>query len=180
MEKKTRLLDKSVYLAPILLLVTIAFVPHLHYSMPLHADSWITIDLSKEIIDSKKITFNSPFGGENIVYPRGSHILVAVLSLVSGLSLIEISNYLPPIIFAALGLSMYALAKILYSDSKAAFVVLVLTPFVISNSTMLGPDYLVPVAIGSVLVINYFYLLLSAKYRNPIFLLPALGVFVAV
>ncbi|MFC2154083.1 hypothetical protein ACFLRC_01190 [Candidatus Altiarchaeota archaeon] len=169
--------EKIPSMIPVLLLFLIVYMPHQYYGLPFHTDSWISLDLAKHIIDKQEISFSSPFGGETVIYPRGSHTLIALLSIVSGLSLVDISIYLPSFLYAALGLAFYALAKIIFEEKEAALFTLALSPLAISNYTMLGPAYLVPLAVGSILVINYFYFLVSSKYRQRIFLLPALALF---
>lgn len=175
-ERATHFLAVSLACALLFLLVF-----HAHYAnpMPFHADSWLLISIADEIIDSGEVTFQSPFGdGGLLIYPRGSHLYTAVFGTVCGLRLADVSILLPPLLYVGLGGLFYALGRRLYESREAALCVLAATPFAVSNYTLLGPSYLVPVAFGSLLMVTYFYFLIAAKYQDIRFAGVALLVFI--
>ncbi len=174
---RARVIAGLAFSALLFLLVCLA---HAQEGMPFHADSWLVISIADAILETGDVSFSSPYGDVGaIYYPRGSHIFTALAALLSGLGLADLSIYLPPLVYAALGLGFYALARRLYQSGSAALCVLAATPFAISNYTLLGPSYLVPVAFGSLLFIVYLTLLLASKYYDVRTALPALVVFAA-
>lgn len=127
----------------------IAFIPHSNYPYPVHIDEWFHMAFANEIIGQAGVSgLSNPFsGGEplwNQFFELGFHVFFAVFRMISGISWLEIIRYFPSIIFMITVLSSYILARRLGFGWEAAL----FTCLVPTTVGILGPAFLVPVAIG--------------------------------
>ena len=164
-------LAKSDYikLVPILVLAFyITFIPHIDYPYPVHVDEWRHIAHNNALIQAADIDYPDPFsgrtlaGGERIVAELevGFHIFIAVFHRLSGISWADIHRYFPSIIFMMTVLSVYILAKRKGFGLEAAF----FTCLIITTVGILGPAFLVPVAVG--LYFLPLYLFIAFNFRT--------------
>jgi hypothetical protein len=158
-----KLLKYSLVISIILILFLVNYIPH-HNQMPQHVDSWIFISWAKSTLDDKRLTFIEPFSSETSHYPLGTRISLAVTTSITGLDMIHIAQFLPAIFFAILGLLLYSLSRRLFNNCTVAIVITAFTPLALSNITMLGPYYLVPVAWGMLLSLLFFYFFISSRW----------------
>ncbi len=137
-------------LVPILgLAFYLAFIPHQNYPYPVHLDEWIHLSCADEVIkEGHALSLADPFsGGAPITNQRlevGFHLFLAVFRQISGVSWLTIFRYLPGLIFVVTVLSAYVLGRRLGFGWEAAL----LTCLVPTTIGILGPGFLVPVALG--------------------------------
>lgn len=132
--------------------------------MPRHVDSWILISQSDYILDSQTIDFKEPFSGEGFSNPLGSHVLVVVVSSISGLDILSLGFVFRILIFIILSFLVYGLSKSLFNNEKVAAVCGLFTPLILTNMTMLGPAYFVPLAFATILAFLFFIFLIKEKW----------------
>ena len=143
---------KSDYLklVPILALAFyIAFIPHLNYPYPVHIDDWVQLALSKAMLQAHDTTFIDPFFGQSTMslssnLEAGFHLLWGIFHQISGISWLTIFRYFPGIIFMITVLSVYILARRQGFGWEAALI----TCLIPTTVGILGPAFLVPVAMG--------------------------------
>ncbi len=130
-------IPKSAYmLLPIMALAFYtAFIPHQNYLYPVHVDEWVHIIYSNVMFK----TGSSPFPLE-----IGFQLLWGVFHNISGISWITIVRYFPGIIFIITVLSVYILAQ----REKFGWEAALLTCLIPTTVGILGPGFLVPVALG--------------------------------
>ena len=137
-------------LVPIMALAFyIAFIPHQNYPYPVHLDEWVHLTYSQSLLEAGSITFTEPFLGQSTMglssnLAAGFHIFWGVFHQISGISWLAIFRYFPGIIFAITALSAYVLARREGFGLEAAL----LTCLIPTTVGLLGPDFLVPVAMG--------------------------------
>ena len=127
----------------------IAFIPHQNYPYPVHIDEWFHMAFSNEIIGKASVlSLNDPFSGGvslwNQSFELGFHLFFAVFHQISGIPWLDIVRYFPGIIFIITVLSVYVLAQRQGFGWEAAFFTCLMTTTV----GILGPAFLVPVAMG--------------------------------
>jgi len=143
---------KSDYskLVPILgLAFYIAFIAHQNYPYLVHLDEWIHLSCSNEIIkEAAAFGLTDPFRGgppiSNQLFEVGFHVYWAGFHLVSGIDWPNTFKYFPSILFILTVLSVYILTKRLGFGWEAAL----LTCMIPTTVGILGPGFLVPVAMG--------------------------------
>lgn len=127
----------------------VAFIPHRNYLYPVHIDEWFHMAFSNEIIGIASVVgFTNPFSGGapvwNQSFELGFHVFFAVFHQISGIPWIDIVRYFPGIIFIITILSVYVLAKRQGFGWEAAL----FTCLVPTTVGILGPAFMVPVAMG--------------------------------
>ena len=146
----------NLMLLPILgLAFYIAFIPHQNYPYAIHVDEWVDIVRSNMLIDAGSVTFPGVFSLE-----VGFHLFWGVFQAISGISWMDIFMYLPGIIFIITVLSVYILARREGFGWEAAF----FTCLIPTTVGVLGPAFLVPVAMG--LLFTPLYLFLAFNFRT--------------
>jgi hypothetical protein len=142
-----------------------AFIPHLSYPYPVHLDEWIHLACSNQVINQgTAVGLTDPFsGGEpnaNQVFEVGFHVFWAVFHQISGLPWLDIYKYCPSIIFLMTVLSVYVLAQREGFGWEAALFTCLITTTV----GILGPGFLVPVAMGLLFIPLFFFI--AFNFRN--------------
>jgi hypothetical protein len=132
--------------------------------MPQHIDSWIVISRADFILKEEAAALTEPFSGSRLYYPIGSYLSFAVIKSISGLDMIYLARLIPAMFFVVLGLLLYSLSNALFKNDLASISVMAFTPLSLSNITILGPYYLVPVAWGILLSLLFFYFILKEKW----------------
>ncbi len=161
-------LAKSDYLrlVPILALAFyIAFVPHINYPYAVHIDDWVHLAHANAILQAHGTTYIDPFGGESTVsissnLEAGFQLFWGVFHQISGISWLTIFRYFPSIIFLITVLSVYILAQREGFGWEAAL----LTCLIPTTVGILGPAFLVPVAMG--LLFTPLILFLAFNFRT--------------
>jgi hypothetical protein len=136
-------LDYLILLPILGLAFYIAFIPHQNYPYPLHVDEWVHLGHSKMLMGAGSVTFHG-----SALLEAGFHLFWGVFQTISGISWMAIFRYFPGIIFIITVLSVYILAQREGFGLEAAF----LTCLIPTTVGILGPAFLVPVAMGLLFV----------------------------
>jgi hypothetical protein len=157
-------LVRNILVAAILAtLFLVTFLPQRNL-LPQHVDAWQVVTKAHSVLDSKEASLIEPFSSTILFYPPGSHLQLAIISSVSGLGILLLAKFIPAALFVILGLCLYSLSKLLLKSDLAALAILAFTPLALSNITMLGPYYIVPLAWGMVLSLLCFYFLVKESW----------------
>ncbi len=147
----THKLDKSAYLLlPIMALAFyIAFIPHQTYPYLVHIDEWVHLARAEAILGAGSTSYLEPFFGGGTVnigsnLEAGFQLFFGVFQRISGLSWMTIFRYFPSVIFMLTVLSSYVLGHRRGFGWEAAL----LTCLITTTVGILGPAFLVPVALG--------------------------------
>ena len=149
-------------LLPVLALAFyIGFIPHQGYLYPVHLDEWNNYTYSQAITSAHGIAFPNPWqGGDVLAYPNtevGFNVFWSVLHQVSGIPLLTIYRFFPPLVLMVTVLAVYALCRRQGFGWEAAL----FTCLIPTSVGILGPAFMVPVALGlafiplSLLVVFY-------------------------
>jgi len=127
----------------------IAFISHQGYPYLLHIDEWVHLANSEAILKAGSTTFNDPFLGVSATglssnLEAGFHLFWGIFHQISGISWLTIFKYFPGIIFIITILSTYIMANRLGFGWEAAL----FTCLIPTSVGILGPGFLVPVAMG--------------------------------
>ncbi len=160
-------LAKSDYmkLVPILALAFyMAFIPHLTYPYPVHIDEWVHIAHSNALLQAADTNHPDPFSGQPTsglvaVLEAGYHLLFGVFHQISGISWLTIFRYFPSIVFMMTVLSVYILAQREGFGWEAAF----FTCLIPTTVGIMGPAFLVPVAMGLLFVPLTLFIVLNFR-----------------
>jgi len=117
----------------------IAFIPHYNYLYPIHVDEWVNLAISKMLMGAGSTTFPGSF-----LLEAGFHLFWGVFQTISGISWMDIFRYFPGIIFIITVLSVYIMAQREGFGWEAAL----LTCLIPTTVGILGPAFMVPVAMG--------------------------------
>ncbi len=158
---------KSDYfkLVPILALAFfMAFIPHLNYPYAIHIDEWVHIAQSNALLHAGDIFHPDPFPGQQsgIIGMRlelGYHLFMAVFQRLSGISWMDIARYFPGITFVFTVLAVYIFAKRMGFGWEAAF----FTTLIPTTVGIMGPAFLIPVAMALMFVPLVLYLAFNHK-----------------
>jgi len=147
----TQHLTKSAYLLlPVLALAFyMAFIPHQAYPYPVHIDEWVHLARSEAMLEAGSFSHPEPFFGDAIMVvgsslEAGFHLFWGVFQRISGISWLTIFRYFPSIILMLTVLSSYVLGHRRGFGWEAAL----LTCLITTTVGILGPAFLVPVALG--------------------------------
>jgi hypothetical protein len=137
-------------LLPILgLAFYLAFIPHQNYPYPVHLDEWFQLACSNEIMSQAGTTgITDPFSGSSPsvyqYFESGFHLFWGIFHQLSGLSWLTIFKYFPGIIFIITVLAVYVLCRRQGFGWEGAL----FTTLIPTTVGILGPGFLVPVAMG--------------------------------
>jgi hypothetical protein len=160
-------LAKSDYLklVPILAFAFyVTFIPHMNYPYPVHIDEWVHLAHSNAIIQARDIAYLRPFSGESIYgitsnLELGFRLFWAVFHWISGISWLTTFRYFPSIVFVITVLSVYTLARREGFGWEAALC----TCLIPTTVGILGPAFLVPVAMGLLFLPLSLFLVFNFK-----------------
>lgn len=158
----------------LILALYIIFIPKHGYSYPVHGDEWIHLTHSQAVIESESITFTEPFEGKHTFSPTtnlefGFHLFLACFQLVTNISWLSIFRYLPSIIFLIALLCVYLLTEKRGYGWEAVF----FTCLIPTTIGILGPAFLVPVALGLVFLPLILYITFNYQ-RWPSYLISSI------
>src|SRR3989344_5088387 len=118
------------------------FLPHLDYDYPLHVDEWVHFTYSKHISDDSPLYFSD--SGESL--ETGFHFLLAVLNLI-GIPYLILFKFFAGFLNVLISLGVFVLVRRIWTERAALFSVLFITVLK-SSVLLLGPMFVVPMAIG--------------------------------
>jgi len=160
-------MTKTLLLLIILLLAGfVAFIPHIGYAYPMHLDEWTHLTYAKTITQTGYITFSDPFTGEGTSAPGsdnvwiGYHVLLAVFREVTGIDWLLLIRFGPALVFMLTVLCVYIFANRQHYGLEAAF----FTCLIPTTVGLLGPAFLVPMALGLLFIPLSLYI---AFYIKP-------------
>lgn len=127
----------------------LVFLPHLNYPYPIHHDEWMHMAYAEYVMQAGSLSFTDPFSGQFIMditsnLEAGFHIILGLLQQVTGMSWPTLFTYFPGIIFMVTILAVYVLAQGEGFGLEAAF----FTCLIPTSKGILGPAFLVPMALG--------------------------------
>ena len=142
----------------------IAFIPHRNYPYIIHIDEWMHLAYSRTMMNAGNLTFTDPFSsGASVPYSphleAGFHLFWGVFQSISGISWMSLFRFFPGIIFMIIILCAYVLGKRGGYGWEAAF----FTCLIPTTLGILGPGFLVPVALGLIFVLLALLLVLHVK-----------------
>jgi hypothetical protein len=154
-----------LYLLPIIALAFyVAFIPHLSYPYPVHLDEWLHLANSQEIVTEATTNgLTDPFTGGaisgNQLFETGFYLFWAIFHQISGISWLDIFRYFPSIIFVFTILAAYILGRRQGFGLEAAL----FTCLIPTTVGILGPAFLVPVAMGLFFVLLTTFLAFNLR-----------------
>jgi len=152
-------------IVPILILaIYLAFIPKTGYLYPVHIDEWVHLAYSQAIQSADSLTYVNPFTGQDTVsfssnLESGYQLFWAVFQDISGISWLTIFRYFPSVILAITVLSVFVMARRLGFGWEAAFFACLIP----TTAGIMGPAFLVPVAMGLLFVPLSLYLVLNYR-----------------
>lgn len=157
-------IDVLKLVALLVLAFYIAFIPHLSYQYPIHGDEWVHLAYSESILQAGSTTFIEPFFGQSTLSPisnleTGFHLYWVVFHQITDISWPTIFRYFPSIIFMITVLSVYIFAKSKGFGWEAAL----FTCLIPTTIGILGPAFLVPVALGLLFIPLCLFLAFNLK-----------------
>ncbi len=127
-----------------------ALLPKLPYQYPLHVDEWLHLDEAKRILYQGGLP--TPIHRE-----AGFHVLLAEISVITGLDWYSIFRWFPAILYATTVLLTYLLGRRFGCGLESAF----FATLVPTTIRALGPAFLVPVSLGMLALPLLMYIVLS-------------------
>lgn len=150
----------------------LVFIPHQNYLYPVHIDEWFHLTYSKAILNAGDTTFVHPFYGgsmSGLTSPdlmgvgahleMGFHLFWGIFHQISGIPWLIIVRYFPAIIFMMSVLSVYVFARREGFGWEAAF----FTCLIPTTVGILGPGFLIPVAMGLLFAPLFLFLAFNFK-----------------
>lgn len=128
----------------------ITFIPNINYPYAVHIDEWRHIAHANTLMSEAGVNIIDPFTGEQSaewwisVLEVGYHLPLGIFHELSGISWMDIARYMPSVIFMVTVLSVYIFARRMGFGWEAAF----FTCLIPTTVGILGPGFLVPVAMG--------------------------------
>lgn len=174
-----RFKSKTWLLLPIMALAFyMAYIPHQAGHLPVHLDEWTHIANANEIISHGSMRgLVDPFTGGplnfNQTVESGFETFLAVFHQVSGLSWPDITRFFPGVLFMGTVLSVYTLTRKYGTGVESAF----FTTLIITTVGLLGPGFLVPVAMGLFFVPLVLYIVLNHQTVTSYLALSVITVF---
>ena len=148
-----------------------ASIPHLDYQYPLHVDEWWRYGGSYSLLKTGHLTYPDIFNNgavKDTDIEIGFHLFIGELKLITGLSWLALFRFLPGLILALLAFGAYAFGRKKGYGLEAAFLVTLIP----TTIRLLGPAFLVPVALGitfiplTLLILHRF----MTDFRGPVML----------
>ena len=148
----TRNIHKLDYLMlPLILALAfyVTYIPNLNYPYLVHIDEWVHLAHSKALQQAGSVTFMEAFYGETVFslssnLEAGFHLYWSVFQSISGIPWLTLFRYFPSVVFVITVLSVYVMAKREGYGWEASL----LTCLIPTTVGVLGPAFMVPVAMG--------------------------------
>lgn len=162
---------KKVDLVLLVLFIALAgilnYLPHLNYQYPLHVDEYVHFQYSNHLSTGASLYF----GGEYGSLEAGFHYLLASLNVL-GVPYLLMFNFFPVLVTILICLGLFVFTRKMFNERAAVFSVLFFA-LLRSSVAILGPVFLVPMAIGMFLIVTGLYLI-KIKSKAWMIILPAL------
>lgn len=158
MTQKRKIIELVILSAILCFAFYMAYIPHLDYPYPIHIDEWYHYGMSQSLLEEGGLSFVEPFFGERTIedHPEvGYHLFLSQIKLFTGLSWLDIFRFLPSFIFAFTAFMAYIFGRRSNFGLEAAFFVALIP----TTLRILGPSFLVPVALGISLLPLILFLL---------------------
>jgi hypothetical protein len=131
----------------------LAFIPHQAYPYPVHIDDWVHLANAEAIMKAGSVAYTEPFFGRGMVglgsnLELGFQLFWGVFQSISGIDWMTIFRFFPPVLLAVTVLAVYVMARRMGFGWEAAF----FAALVPTTVGILGPAFLVPVAMGLLFV----------------------------
>jgi len=126
--------------------------------MPYHVDSWIV--LSSRIIEGG----TAIFGNVNPNYPPGSHTFFYTLATTAGINPLIMRSIFLFITFILIAILIYSISKRLFNNKTLSITTALFSFLILTNITILGPKYLVPITFAIPLALTFLYLILEERW----------------
>lgn len=145
----------------------IAFIPHQDYPYPVHIDEWVHLAYANAMLETGSTAFIDPFMGQSTVglikpdWGAGFQVFWGIFHQISGISWLTIFRYFPSVVFILTVLSVYILARREGFGLEAAFFACLIP----TSVGMLGPAFLVPVALGMPFIPLALFLVFNLRTR---------------
>ena len=167
----SRSLERLALAAILLLAYFMSSIPHWDYSYPVHVDEWWHYGDAQSLVQAGGMPYPDPFyGGVPIFRDKevGFHLLLGSVKLTTGISWLNMFLSLPGVFFVLLALLAYAFGKKRGFGLGAAFLVALIP----TSYRVLGPSFLVPVALGLTFIPLTLFTLhrLMCDLRGPLIL----------
>lgn len=124
-----------------------ASIPRLNYQYPLHVDAWWRYGDAYSLMETGHLAYPDVFNNgaaTDTDIEIGFHLFIGELKLITGLSWLALFRFLPGLILALLAFQAYAFGRKKGYGFEAAFLVTLIP----TTIRLLGPAFLVPVALG--------------------------------
>ena len=148
-----------------------ASIPHLDYQYPIHTDEWWRYGDAYSLLEAGHPAYPDIFDNGAVTdtdIEIGFHLFIGELKLITGLPWLAIFRFLPGLILALLAFLAYAFGRKKGYGLEAAFLVTLIP----TTIRLLGPAFLVPVALGitfiplTLLILQRF----MNDFRGPVML----------
>jgi len=166
MKQKVLWLIKSDLLKLLLILglaFYIAFIPHMEYPYPIHIDEWVHMSFANEIMTERGFNIIEPFTGNPLQLENklefGFQFVLGAFQQITGIAWNIIFRYSPSLIFMVTIFFVYLFARKEGYGWQAAL----LACLVPTTIGILGPAFLVPVAVGLLFLPLMLYLTFNYK-----------------
>jgi hypothetical protein len=154
-DKDESALDWTAFLViPVMALAFyLAFIPHQSYPYPIHIDDWVHLANAQAIMKAGSVSYTNPFFGKDLIglgsnLELGFQLFWGVFQSISGIDWLTTFRFFPSVILAMTVLAVFVMARRLgFGWEAALFAALVPT-----TVGILGPAFLVPVAMGLLFV----------------------------
>ena len=157
------------------LLASVAASGFIYIANPLalHQDSFDHLALAKIIRDDGKLVYRYPYGEGYIeenpfLNPEpGFHVWLASLLIVSNMRETLLGAILPSVITFLLAIGTFVFARKLFGSGLAGVLCAVMVVGMRSSRLFLGPQFLVPMALGTALIpLNLFFFMKAEKQKR--------------
>ena len=141
---------EAICLIPILIIACLlTFYPHLEYSYLLHVDEWFHVSQAKQVVIGSDVNWYG--GGQfHLGMERAWHTMLASVYFLFKPSVTQ-WIYLPTILHILSIISVYYFVYKLYTKIEAIISSLLLA-LILSNVTIGGPVFLVPINLGLIFI----------------------------
>ena len=127
----------------IILAVFLNFIPRVNYSYPLHVDEWVHFQYANNLSNGATLYFGDSYKNN---LEEGFHFLLAELNSI-GVPYLFMFRFFPSILTVLICLGAFVLTRRLFNERAGVFSVLFIA-LLKSSVMILGPVFLVPMAIG--------------------------------
>jgi hypothetical protein len=152
-----------------LLAVVLNFLPHLNYPYPLHVDEYVHFQYSNHLSQGTPLYF----GGESQSLEAGFHYILSVLNSI-GVPYLFMFRFFPSLITVLICLGVFIFVRKIWNEEAGVYSILFIA-LLKSSVMILGPVFLVPMAIGLFFIPVILYLI---KIDSKAWILPLASILI--